>query len=81
MAANDPVAMDAYLEDTLDVDNAVMRERIQDSGYETLNDLIRKDPKFATKVCQQVRKSTGGVAANKDVPVCIEEWLFSLIIG
>ena len=79
--ADNPLAMDAYLEFMVGVDNALMRERIQNAGYSTLRSLVKKDPKtHGSKVANVVRKSTGGVAANRDVSVTVEEYLIDLVI-
>ena len=76
---NNPAAMDAFLEFHIGVDNANMRERLQDSGFNTLNGLVRPEPKTNGHSCATaVRKSTGGVAANKDVPVWVEALLICL---
>ena len=80
MAADNEAAMAQYLEDELGVENDLMRERIQAAGFSTLRILVKKEPDFAKKVCNVVRKGTGGVAASKDVPVTVEEGMRQLIL-
>ena len=76
---NNPLAMNAFLEFNVGVADNNMRDRIQAAGYNNLVGLVRQDPlKHSHKVCAAVRKSTGGVAANKDVPITIEELLVGL---
>ena len=72
--------MDEYLEHGLEVDNEEMRDRIQTAGFSTLPSLIKRKPDFAHKVCQVVRKSTGGDAEEKDVSVDVEEGMRKLIL-
>ena len=73
------LAMNAFLEFNIGVANDNMRDRIQAAGYNNLVGLVRQDPtKHSHKVCASVRKSTGGVAANKDVSITIEELLVGL---
>lgn len=72
--------MDEYLEHGLEVYNDEMRDRIQVAGFSTLPSLVKRKPDFAHKVCQVVRKSTGGVAEEKDVSVDVEEGMRKLIL-
>ena len=72
--------LDEYLEHGLEVDNEEMRDRIQTAGFSTLPSLIKRKPDFAHKVCQVVRKSTGGDAEEKDVSVDVEEGMRKLIL-
>ena len=73
MAANDPQEMDDFLLNSLGVNNANMRSRIRNQGLGNMDIVLRKTPEYATKVCNVVRKSTGGAAASKDVSVNVEE--------
>ena len=81
MAADNEAAMAQYLEDELGVTNPQMRQRIQAAGFTNLSALTKKDPGFAKKVCDVVRKGTGGLAVNKDVPVTVEEGMTQLILA
>ena len=81
MAANNPANMEQFLELGLGIENAGMIERIQAAGYTTINGVLRKPLDFADKVCNVVRKGTGGNAANKDISVPVqEEMKFSMLI-
>ena len=57
-----------------------MRANIQESGFETLADLTRERPPFAKDVCNQVRKSHGGLPQTKNVPVSVERGMRKLVI-
>ena len=75
----DQANMDAYMEHVLGIEDDVMREKLRDAGFRNLETLVRKKDTFAHKVCQMVRKSTGGLAEEKDVPIINEEQLEKLV--
>ena len=67
-AADDIWNMDEFLEETLEVDNADMRDNLQNAGFMNLTTLRNKKWEFADSCCGVVRKGTGGNAATKNVP-------------
>ena len=55
--ANDPAAMNNFLQVNLGVANVHMRTAIQDAGFTTLASLIRRSPEdFAKRCCDVVSK-------------------------
>ena len=56
-----------------------MRGRITTAGYDALEVLVQMEPVFAKDICSVVRKGAG-VAASKDVPVSVEEYMGKLIL-
>ena len=79
--ANDPAAMNNFLQVNLGVANVHMRTAIQDAGFTTLASLIRRSPEdFAKRCCEVVRKGGGNQPARKNVPVPVEEGMRQLVI-
>ncbi len=71
---------DEFLQCIIGADNDSTRGRISTAGFGTLSTLVKKEPLFAKRVCAAVRRSTGGGAANKDVPIDVEENMGKLIL-
>ena len=79
-AADDIWNMDEFLEETLEVDNADMRDNLQNAGFMNLTTLRNKKWDFADSCCGVVRKGTGGNAATKNVPVTVQQGMKQLIM-
>ena len=45
------ININQFLEHTIGVANGNMRDRITNGGFDTLTMLVKKEPKFAKKVC------------------------------
>ena len=81
MAANNPAAMNNFLQANLGVANAQMRTAIQAAGFNTLASLVRQDPEtYAKKCCDMVRKDPGNQPARRNVPIPVEESMRQLMI-
>ena len=79
--ANDPVAMNNFLQVNLGVINPHMRTGLQQVGFDTLATLVRQDPKdYAKRCCDVVRKGPGNQPARKNVPVPVEVGMKKLMI-
>ena len=68
-AAADPqiAAMEHYLENTLGVERAGMRDLITSNGFDAVRNLITMKSDFVHQMCAVIRKSQGGTAADKNV--------------
>ena len=71
-----PASMNAVLQHGIGVSTAGMRTRLIAAGFRDLQALIDKGDDYATKVCNNVRKSSGGNANDKNVSVLVEEPLY-----
>jgi hypothetical protein len=73
-AAAAPVTMDAYLQVTLRITNNSLREKIIDEGYESLEELVKKDKNWVKSLRLSIKKGTG-VAASRAITLKHEESL------
>jgi signal transduction protein with GAF and PtsI domain len=74
-AAAAPATMDAYLQVTLRIENANMRERIMAEGYTSLDVLVKKDKDWVRELRISIKKSSTGNAASREVTLAHEERL------
>jgi hypothetical protein len=59
-----PVTMDVYLQVTLRITNNSLREKIIDEGYESLEELVRKDKQWVKSLRLSIKKGTGNTASR-----------------
>jgi hypothetical protein len=79
-AAAAPVTMDAYLQVTLRITNANMREKIMAEGYSSLDVLVKKDEDWVRELRISIKKSSTGNAASRDVTLAHEERLVMALL-
>ena len=79
--ADDPAAMNNWMQNVLGVGNNFMRDGLQLSGFNTLASLTRENvDDYAKRCCDIVRKGPGNQAARKNVPVPVEEGMKKLTL-
>jgi hypothetical protein len=72
--------MDAYLQVTLSIVNANMREKIMAEGYSSLDVLVKKDKDWVRELRISIKKSSTGNAASRDVTLVHEERLVMTLL-
>jgi hypothetical protein len=78
-AAAAPITMDAYLQVTLNIANNGLREKIIDEGYDSLEELVRKDRNWVRSLRLSVKKGTGN-AASRAITLKHEEGLVKTML-
>jgi hypothetical protein len=71
-------AMDEYLEEVLDIDNADVRTRIIHEGYRSLDVLVKKDKVWVRSLRLSIKKAPN--AAARDITLEHEEGLVKTLL-
>ena len=71
--------MQAYLEQTIGVANATVRNNLVTSGFTSLEALVNLNEAFVTSACSNIRKA-GGQVDTRNVPALVELRLKQLVI-
>jgi hypothetical protein len=79
-AAAAPVTMDAYLQVTLRITNANMREKIIAEGYKSLDVLVKKDKDWVRDLRISIKRSSTGNATSREVTLNHEESLVMALL-
>ena len=79
-AAGAVANMGQYLNQVLDIQPAGKRNKFADAGVTTMNALVRKDFKFASKAAMTIRKSTTGADTARDVSLENENRINQLVL-
>jgi hypothetical protein len=79
-AAAAPVTMDAYLQVTLRITNANMREKIMGEGYRSLDVLVKKDKDWVRDLRISIKRSSTGNAASREVTLAHKESLVMALL-
>jgi hypothetical protein len=74
-AAAAPATMDAYLQITLRITNANMREKIVAEGYTSLDVLAKKDKDWVRDLRVSIKRSSTGNAASREVTLAMRNTL------
>jgi hypothetical protein len=75
-----PVTMDAYLQVTLRINNANIREKIMAEGYTSLDALVKKDKDWVRDLRISIKRSSTGNAASREVTLAHEESLVMTLL-
>ena len=71
--------MDQYLDQTLGIAVAGMRQKIINEGFRNLRVLVNKDKAWVESLRLSIKKSTTGNAAHRDITLAQGELLWSLV--
>ena len=68
-----PQDMNGYLNQILGINNAGMRNRLIDKGFEDFDEIQFYSTKDVTRICDNIRKTNDGNVGQRAISVPVEE--------
>ena len=75
-----PQDMDGYLNQILGINNAGVRNRLREKGFEDFDEIQFHSTQEVTRICDNIRKTNDGNIGNRTISVPLEENLKKLVL-